>query len=56
MVKKEGEILPKKEAEVLETLDENRFWKALSHKAMESAWGKEDEAWEKFYKKGKIYK
>ncbi|MBI2580214.1 AbrB/MazE/SpoVT family DNA-binding domain-containing protein [Candidatus Woesearchaeota archaeon] len=53
LIKKEGEILLKKEAEVLETLDENRFWKAASHKAMESAWGKEDKIWEKFFKKGK---
>ena len=53
LIKKEGDILLKKESEVLESIGEDKFWKALSYKAMESAWSKEDEIWEKFFKKGK---
>lgn len=53
LIKKEGDILLKKESEVLESIEEDRFWKALSYKAMENAWDKEDEVWEKFFKKGK---
>ena len=50
LIKKDGDILLKKEAEVLETINEDRFWKGLSYKAMESAWSKEDEVWGKFAK------
>ena len=52
MIEKEGELLLKKESEVLKTIeDEDRFWRGVSAAGMEEAWSKEDEVWEKFYKK-----
>src|SRR3989338_4213812 len=45
----EGLVL-KKESEVLEALD-SIFWEALSKKALQNAWSKEDEVWGKIAEK-----
>lgn len=42
---REGLIL-KKESDVLEALD-NSFWEALSREALQGAWSREDEVWDK---------
>lgn len=45
----EGLVL-KKESEVFEALD-SIFWEALSKKALQNAWGREDEVWDKIAEK-----
>ncbi|MEK6837640.1 MAG: AbrB/MazE/SpoVT family DNA-binding domain-containing protein [Nanoarchaeota archaeon] len=45
----EGLVL-KKESDVLEALD-NSFWEVLSRKALQNAWSKEDEVWDKIAEK-----
>lgn len=51
IMEKEGEIVLKKESDVLEAIEnEDKFWKILSREAMKKAWSKEDEVWDKFYK------
>lgn len=51
IMEKEGEIVLKKESDVLEAIEnEDKFWKILSREAMKRAWSKEDEVWDKFYK------
>lgn len=51
IIEKEGEIVLKKELDVLEAMEnDDKFWKVLSREAMKSSWGKEDEIWDKFYK------
>lgn len=51
IIEKEGEIVIKKESEVLAALGEDAFWKALARESMGRAWGKEDELWDKIAKK-----
>lgn len=50
MLEMNGELLLKKELEVVKHLaleeEEQRFWRALSHRAMERAWDEKDQAWE----------
>lgn len=50
MIKTGGEIVLRKESEVIEAI-EDEFWSALSSHAMTDAWGKEDEIWDKFAKR-----
>lgn len=50
MIKTGGELVLKKESEVIEAI-EDKFWSALSSKAMAGAWGKEDEIWDKLARK-----
>lgn len=51
IIEKEGEIVLKKELDVLEAIEnDDKFWKVLSREAMKRAWGKEDEIWDKVYK------
>lgn len=45
----EGLVL-KKESDVLEAID-NGFWAALTKRAMQNAWSKEDEVWDKLAEK-----
>lgn len=40
----------KKEAEVLDHLEEDKFWKSLSMESMKRAWSKEDKVWDKVFK------
>ncbi len=52
MIKKEDEIVLKKESSVLEAIDSDAiFWKAISAASLQRAWGKEDEIWDKIAKK-----
>lgn len=50
LIEKEGEIVIRKESDVLSSINEDRFWKAASHKAMMSAWAEEDKIWDKYAK------
>ena len=47
MIKTGGEIVLRKESEVIDAI-EDEFWSALSSRSMTNAWGKEDEIWDKF--------
>lgn len=52
LIERIGEIVLKKESEVLKTLEsEDKFWETLSKTSMEKSWDKEDEVWDKIYKK-----
>ena len=46
MIEGIGEIVLKKEADILNALEE-KFWKTLSKEAMKRAWSKEDEIWDR---------
>ncbi len=50
IIEKGGEIVIKRESEVLDVLDEDLFWKAIGAEALKRAWNKEDEIWDKFAK------
>jgi len=50
LIEKHGEIVLKKEADVLRALEEDIFWKRLSEEAMKRAWVKEDEIWDDIFK------
>ncbi len=52
LIEKNGEITLKK-SEISDKIEEDKFWKALTKKAIESAWEKEDIVWEKIYKEEK---
>ena len=45
-----GEIVIKKESDILKAIDEDMFWKRLSQESMKGAWNKEDEIWDKIAK------
>lgn len=51
MIEKNGEIVIRKESEVLAVLDEDVFWKGVAKKTLERAWNKEDEIWDKIARK-----
>lgn len=52
MIKKDNELVIKKEAEILDTIEkEDSFWKAISRESLKGAWGKEDEIWNEIAKK-----
>lgn len=52
LIEKLGEIIIKKESDVIRTIDEDAFWKALSHETMKKAWDKEDDIWDDVFKRG----
>jgi|SRR3989338_2412097 len=47
LIEKEGEIVIKKESDVLSAMNEDTFWKAAAKESMKRAWSKEDEVWDK---------
>jgi len=47
LIEKDGEIVMKKESEILSALDDNAFWGAVVKDSMRRAWNKEDEVWDK---------
>ena len=50
LIERGREIVLRKESDVLEAMEnEDKFWIAMSHAAMERAWNKEDEIWDKIY-------
>ena len=52
LIERRGEIVLKKESDVLKAMEEGTFWKRLSEEAMERAWTKEDEIWDDIAKGG----
>ena len=46
LIEREGEILLKKESEVLSAMGEDSFWKSVSRETMKRAWGKDDDVWD----------
>ncbi len=54
LVEKGGEVLIKKESDVLMALEgEELFWKRLSQESMKRAWEKEDDIWDDIAKASK---
>ena len=54
MIESGDEMVLKKERNVLETIKgEDEFWKIMARESMKSAWSKEDEIWDKIYKRRK---
>jgi len=53
LIEREKDILLKKEVDVLESIEEDKFWKSLSRESLKRAWSKEDEVWDKIYKEGR---
>ncbi len=51
IIERNGELIIKKESEVLNALDEDAFWKAVSRESLKRAWDKEDEIWDKIARK-----
>lgn len=47
LVKRGGEIVLRREEDVLEELEAS--WRTITARALERAWGPEDEVWEEFY-------
>lgn len=54
LIERRGELIVRKEEQVLREIDEDASWEALALEGLKNAWSKEDEAWEKLYKEGKI--
>lgn len=53
LIEKRGEIVIKKESEVLEEIEgEDMLWRRLSQEALKKAWDKEDEIWDDIPKGG----
>jgi len=53
MIERKGEIVLKKETDVLEAIEgEDKFWRIMSKGAMKRAWSKEDDIWDEIYKEG----
>ena len=50
IMEKENELVLRKESDFLKAVEEDKFWKVLSRKAIKEAWSKEDEIWDKAYK------
>mgnify|MGYP001566412762 FL=1 len=53
IIEKNDELVLKKESDILESMESDKFWKFLSRKAMKRAWSKEDKIWDKIYKENK---
>jgi len=54
LIERDGEIVIKREEGILTDLEmENKFWRVLTEESFKSAWDKEDELWERIYKKEK---
>lgn len=53
MIERDGEIVIRKEKDVIAAIDDDKFWKAISRSALEKAWSKEDEVWDKLYSETK---
>jgi len=54
IMERNGEIILKKEEAILDIIEnEDKFWRALSIKSMETAWCDEDDIWDKFHKDSK---
>ncbi len=51
MIEKEGEILIRKESDVISALDDDLFWKSVARESLERAWSEEDGTWNKIAKK-----
>ena len=51
MIEKDGEILIRKENDVLLALDDDSFWRSVAKESLKRAWNKEDNAWDKIAKK-----
>ena len=51
LIERSGELVLKKEEDVLAALDEEKFWKAVSYEAVKNAWSKEDSIWDEIAKK-----
>jgi len=51
LIEKRGEIVLKKESDVLDAIEgEDKFWSILQRESIKKAWTKEDEVWDKIYK------
>jgi len=46
LIERSGEIMLKKESDVLRSLEEDDFWKKMSQEAIKRAWDKEDDIWD----------
>jgi|SRR3989344_2349164 len=54
MIESDDEMVLKKEKDVLEAIKgEDDFWRIVARGSMKSAWSKEDEIWDKIYKRRK---
>lgn len=51
LIEKGGEIVIKKESDVLSAMDEDAFWRAVSRESMKRMWEKEDNVWDKIARK-----
>lgn len=51
IIERGGELIIRKESEVLDTISEDEFWKAIARESLKRAWSKEDEVWDKFARK-----
>ncbi len=51
LIEKGGEIMIKKESDVLSAMDEDAFWRAVARESMRRAWSKDDEVWDKIARK-----
>ena len=48
------EIILRKESDIVEVIKgEDEFWKTMARESMKKAWDREDDVWDKIYKKGK---
>ena len=50
LIEKGGEIVIKKESDVLKRMGEDTFWKSLSQESMKKAWENEDEIWDDIWR------
>ncbi len=46
LIERGGEILLKKESEVLSAMGDDSFWKSISRETMKRAWDKDDDVWD----------
>lgn len=51
LIEREGELILRRESDVLAALDDDSFWRAVSRETMERAWHKEDAVWDAFARK-----
>ena len=51
IIEKGGELVIKKESDVLAVLNEEGFWKAVSQEGMKNAWNEEDKVWDAIARK-----
>ena len=53
LIERNKEILLRKEADVLERVEEDdKFWKDLTKGSLKRAWSKEDDVWDQIYTHG----